>query len=193
MDMSSYAETEGRPFVAAIQHDGTTDIDLAVAAFARRQRRAGHRVLGLVMGHRNSDAGCRSAMVLTDIDTGDEYLVSQPLGSGSNACSADPQGFARASHVLRDALVRRPDLVICNRFGSLEVENGGFAAELLALLSEGIPVLTVVATRHVEAWHRFIGEAPMLPSDPSAWVAWFDEVLARRRAEATVERHVAAS
>jgi hypothetical protein len=83
--------------------------------------------------------------------------------------------------VLRDALGRNPDLVISNRFGSLEAENGGFAAELLALLAAGIPVLTVVSARHLDAWHRFVGEAPMLANDPAAWTAWLDEVLARRR------------
>ena len=36
--------------------------------------------------------------------------------------------------MLRDALGRRPDLVVCNRFGVLEAEGGGFAAELLDLL-----------------------------------------------------------
>ena len=179
MAMISEIETDEHAVVAAIHHDGSGNIDAALADFAARQRRAGRRVLGLLMGHRDSAAGCRSAMFLTDIDNGDEYLVSQPLGGGSNACSADPQGFARASRVLRDALDRQPDLVISNRFGSLEAENGGFAAELLALLAQGIPVLTVVSTRHLDAWRRFIGEATMLPNDPGAWSAWFDAVLAR--------------
>jgi hypothetical protein len=42
-------------------------------------------------------------------------------------------------------------------------------------------VLTVVSARHLDAWHRFVGEAPMLANDPAAWTAWLDEVLARRR------------
>jgi len=167
--------------VAAIRHDGRTDIDDLLVAFAEQQRLAGRRVLGLVMKHRDRGEGCRAAMVLTDIDTGDEYPVSQELGSGSTSCSADPQGFARASRVLRDALDRKPDLVVCNRFGSLEAANGGFVAELLALLEQGIPVLTVVAPAHFDAWQRFIGGAPQLPVDPDAWTAWLDAVLLRRR------------
>ena len=183
--MSSHLQAEDRPFAAAIHHDGTTLVDAVLADFAARQRLAGRRVLGLLMSHRESAADCTAARFLTDIDTGDEYLVSQPLGAGSNACSADPQGFAQASRVLRDALVSRPDLVISNRFGSLEAGNGGFAAELLALLSEGIPVLTVVSTRHLEAWRRFIGEAPMLTNDPRTWALWFDGVMLRRHALTT--------
>ncbi len=190
--MSSDPETDEPSVVAAIHHDGTTDIDATLANFAARQRQAGRRVLGLLMRNRGADAGCRSAMFLRDIDTGDEYLVSQSLGSGSSSCSADPQGFAQASGVLRDALDRQPDLVISNRFGSLEAENGGFAAELLALLAQGIPVLTVVSTRHLEAWRRFVGDATMLPDDPGAWSAWFDAVLARRGRTKTPARDAAA-
>lgn len=166
--------------VAAILHDGSTDVDSALAAFAAGQRRAGRRVSGLLMRHRAHQDGCQASMLLTDIDTGDEYLVSQPLGSGSQACSADPQGFARASRVLRAALERAPDLVISNRFGSLEAVNAGFTAELLALMTQGVPVLTVVATRHLDAWQRFVGDAPLLPADPAAWAAWLDGVLLRR-------------
>jgi nucleoside-triphosphatase THEP1 len=168
--------------VAAIHHDGQRDIDALLAAFADQQRVAGRRVLGLVMVPLACDAGCQTAMVLKDIDTGDEYLVSQALGGGSASCSADPQGFARASRVLRDALDQQPDLVISNRFGSLEAENGGFVAELLSLLERDIPVLTVVSTRHLEAWQRFIGDAPLLPCEPAAWATWLETVLDQRRA-----------
>jgi len=72
------------------------DIDDLLVAFAEQQRLAGRRVLGLVMKHRDRGEGCKAAMVLTDIDTGDEYRFAG-AGSGSTSCSADPQGFARAS------------------------------------------------------------------------------------------------
>ena len=168
------------PPVAAIRHDGCSDIDALLAAFVERQRAGGRSVLGLLMRYRDADAGCQGAMLLTYIDTGDEYLVSQPLGAASTSCAADPQGFAHASRVFRDALERAPDLVVCNRFGALEAENGGFVAELLALLERGIPVLTVVSPRHFDAWQRFIGEAFVLPVEPAAWEAWLNAVLQRR-------------
>jgi hypothetical protein len=182
--MSSDFAPDEQPVVAAIRHDGHNDVDALLAAFADRQCHAGRRVLGLLMAQRDAGAGCQCAMILTDIDNGDDYLVSQPLGKGSTSCGADPKGFALASRVLRDALEQEPDLVICNRFGILETENGGFAAELLSLLARGIPVLTVVSTRHLDAWQRFIGEAPMLPSEPGAWEAWLDAVLEQRDAAA---------
>jgi nucleoside-triphosphatase THEP1 len=178
--MNNEFAADEQPTAAAICHDGRIDLDDLLVAFVERQRYTGRRVLGLVMKHRDRGDGCKAAMVLTDIDTGEEFLVSQALGPESTSCSADPQGFARASRVLRDAVDREPDLVICNRFGSLEAANGGFVAELLALLERGIPVLTVVAPAHADAWQRFVGEAPLLPVDPVAWTAWLDAVLLHR-------------
>ena len=176
----THAAPEAAAAVAAIAHDGCNDVDAWLRRFVQEQRLAGRKVLGLVKAPREGDPGCQDDLVLMDIDSGQEYLVSQRLGPGSNACKADPQGFARASRVLRDALERQPDLVVCNRFGALEAENGGFVAELLALLERGIPVLTVVGPRHQEAWQRFVGAGALLPADPAAWAAWLEEVLRAR-------------
>jgi nucleoside-triphosphatase THEP1 len=161
---------------AAILDDGRVDIDALLATVARDCQRQGRHVRGLLM-NRVGAGGCAGDMVLTDIASGERYLVSQPLGKGSTACRADPQGFARASRVLRDALEQSPDLVICNRFGGLEAEGGGFAAELLALMAHGVPLLTAVAQRNREKWQRFSGGAPLLPAHAAAVAAWIGQAL----------------
>jgi len=160
---------------AALHHDGSRDIDALLAAAVARQRARGHRVHGMLMDYAGERGECASAMFLVDIASGERYLVSQNLGSGSRACRADPQGFARASRVLREAGDAAPDLVVSNRFGGLESEGAGFAAELLELMSRGIPLLTVVATPHLPAWQRFTGGAEVLP--PEALDAWLDRTL----------------
>lgn len=165
---------------AAIVDDGQTDVDALLSALAFEQRHAGRRVRGLVMTYPGTQSGCARPMVLVDIDTQDAYLVSQPLGSGSTSCRADPHGFARASRVLHDALDQSPELVICNRFGALEAEGGGFVQELLALMAGGIPLLTVVASRYVDAWVRFSGGAPVLPARRDAVAAWLECTLGPR-------------
>ena len=162
---------------AAIGDDGSVDVDALLAAVACQQRRAGRRVRGVVMTHPDSGCGCAAAMVLVDLETLDEYLVSQPLGNAAGGCRADPQGFARASQVLRRAADEAPDLVISNRFGNQEAEGRGFRAELLEILARDLPLLTVVATRHLDAWRQFSGGAAVLPPRPQAIGAWLSGAL----------------
>lgn len=167
---------------AAVLKDGSADVDALLAEFAASQRGAGRRVCGLVMTRPGNDPTCAAPMVLVDVASGEQFLVSQPLGGASGSCRADPQGFARASRVLRDAASQAPDLVISDRFGSLESEGGGFAAELLALMADGVPVLTAVAPAHAEAWQRFSGDAGLLPPRAEALRVWFEAVLEGRDA-----------
>lgn len=161
--------------VAAVLDEGLAkgEVDDLLSRIADRQKAQGRSLCGLLMRSRPSPEGC-SDMVLVDIVSAEEYLVSQPLGASSGACRADPQGFARASGVLRQALAARPDLVIVNRFGGLEAEGGGFAAELLDLMGEGLPVLTAVAPRHLEAWTRFSGGTTLLKPDEAEVSAWIE-------------------
>ncbi|WP_164886862.1 DUF2478 domain-containing protein [Piscinibacter defluvii] len=162
---------------AAVLDDGSADVDALLADCAARQRRAGRRVRGLVMTWPDGDREACGAMVLVDLDTREEYLVSQALGRASAACRADPQGFARASEVLRRAGGEAPDLVVCNRFGGMEAHGEGFSAELLDLMSADIPLLTVVSPRWAPAWTEFTGGAPLLPARPEAIEGWIEATL----------------
>lgn len=154
------------------------DVDVLLARITQAQQRAGRRVHGVLMNLADGAGSCAAGdMVLIDIQTLDRYLVSQPMGRDSTACRADAQGFARASQVLRNALAASPDLVISNRFGSLEAEGAGFADEMLALMAAGIPLLTVVAERHLAAWQHFSGGATVLVDEAQAVQDWLDSVL----------------
>lgn len=169
------------PPVAAILLDGQTDVDALLADLARSLQQRDLCVHGLRMTYPAGRDGCASPMVMVDLHTGDDYLVSQPMGRDSRACRADPQGFARASAVLRRAAAAQgadaPDIVLLNRFGSLEAEGGGFRAELLALLVQGRAVLTAVAPAHREAWRSFVGGPAELPAERAAINAWLAQVL----------------
>jgi len=162
---------------AAIVADGSCDVDELLTRVAQRQRAAGRRVRGLLMMPRGEARDCAVDMMLVDLGTGDSYLVSQPRGAASTGCRADLQGFARASQVLRRALDEAPDLVISNRFGGLEALGRGFRAELLELMSRGLPLLTAVVPKHLEAWRTFTGSATELPPDLPAVEAWIDAAL----------------
>lgn len=173
-------DSEIRATLAAIDHDGSVDVDALLAGVVARLREEGRRVRGLERVPGGACDDCRSTMRLADISTHEIFQVSQDLGPGSRGCRADPAGFAQASAVLRRALRDMPDLVVVNRFGSLESEGRGFRAELLDLLAEGIPVLTIVARRHREAWDRFSDGAEVLPPRVDAVMGWLAAALPAR-------------
>lgn len=165
---------------AAIEAGDSSDADALLASVAKRLQHEGWRVRGLLMTYPDGRNTCAAPMVLVDVQTQQPYLVSQALGSGSSGCRVDPQGFARASEVLRTALDEAPDLVICNRFGGLEAAGGGFCQELLALLSSDLPVLTAVSPRYRDAWDAFTGGATVLPARDDAIAAWLEQTLGER-------------
>ncbi len=170
---------------AAIAHDNGADADALLARTVAALQAAGRRVQGLLMQHEGGmagDSGCGVEMFLVDVATKERYLVSQPMGSLSKACRADPQGFARATVVMRRALAEKPDLVVLNRFGRLEAEGGGMSAELLDLMAEGVPVLTAVAPAYRGAWADFSGGAAVLPLEEAAVSGWLQAHLAPQAA-----------
>lgn len=183
--MSMPGSVASAPTAAAIRHDGSVDVDALLWAVAEEQRRLGRRVRGLLMTYPEGNQQACAPMVLVDLGEGGAYRVSQALGGGSASCRADTQGFARASEVLRQALRDAPDLVIVNRFGSLESEGGGFSAELLDLLAAGVPLLTAVATRYESAWTRFTGGTTLLPAALNAVREWLDRTLVPAAADRT--------
>jgi nucleoside-triphosphatase THEP1 len=171
------------PQAAAILDDGGTVVmDSFLTQLVRHEQALGRRVQGCVMHRPGRAEGCAATMWLVDVLTGEQHLVSQPMGTGSKACRADPQGFARASRIFRTALADSPDLVVCNRFGDLEAGGAGFHAELLEILAQGLPLLTTVAERNIEAWQAFTGGALVLPPDEAAVHAWVEQVLAEHHA-----------
>lgn len=159
--------------LAALHDDGTGNVHALLRALVAEWRAQGQNVQGLITRPGPPGAACSADMVLVDVATGEEYLISQNLGKDAQGCRADPAGFAQASQVLRRAADQKAALAISNRFGKLESLGEGFADELMALLSAGVPVLTVVSAQHREAWETFTGGAPVLAAQAEAVQAWW--------------------
>ena len=70
-------------------------------------------------------------VVLIDLENEQRYPITQDLGPGSAACALDPGLMADAAQVMRRIADEGADLAIFNRFGALEAEGGGLAAEML--------------------------------------------------------------
>ncbi|MBN9421229.1 MAG: molybdenum ABC transporter ATP-binding protein [Candidatus Accumulibacter sp. 66-26] len=168
--------------IAAIVHAERGIVDALLADFAFELRQEGRRVRGLVQQVRGAG---KAGTVLVDLADGVSYPLFQDLGPASAACAIDAGGIADASAALRRALFEGAalvDLVVVNRFGALEANGGGFADEMLALMAEGVPLLTVVADDYLLDWRSFTGRAGVeLAPALDALRNWFAGV--RRTAE----------
>jgi len=158
---------------------GADDLLLTLAAALSHQ---GWRVRGLVQVRTPSHGGS-CALSLVDLSNRQHYPISQYLGSESTSCSLDLGGLVEASAVLRRITPANTDLAIVSRFAGLEASGQGFAAELLQLMADGVPVLTVVHAKHVEAWRHFTGDgARLLPPELNALLDWSRDIRRPRQA-----------
>lgn len=160
--------------VAAIVHEEGDQADAVLADLVSTLRASGWRVRGLMQPPHGEDG--EKCPYLIDIDDAQaRYFIFQALGSEACACGLDPGVVAEASAVLRRALQQGADLVLANRFGTLESTGGGLAAEMLALMLESVPLLTVVNRRYLAAWREFTGgTASELEPSAESLRAWVD-------------------
>ncbi|HYD31920.1 MAG TPA: DUF2478 domain-containing protein [Azospirillaceae bacterium] len=162
------------PRSGAIVYGPDMSADALLSDFAHTLAAHGVRVGGVVQRNTRVEAGCAARMELEDVATGRVILISQSLGAGSAACRLDPQGLAEAAMVLRRAVDDRVDLLVVNKFSGQEAAGGGLADEMLLALAEGVPLLTAVATRHLDRWQTFTGGcADLLAPDPAALRNWW--------------------
>jgi len=75
------------------------------------------------------------------------------------------------------ALNEHADLVFINRFGFGETQGRGLSQEFSQLISAGIPVLTLVSEKYLEAWQVFsAGLAQTLPLQREAIEQWLASI-----------------
>ncbi|MGJ3262205.1 MAG: DUF2478 domain-containing protein [Salinarimonas sp.] len=167
------------PRIAALVYTRQEPVSALMADFAARLRAKGHRVAGLVEAELAADACLRGDMALRDLTSGAVVSICQDLGPGARGCRVDPRGLAEAGARLAAGLEAVPDCMIVNKFGKLEAEGAGLAAEIGACVAAGVPLVIGVPARFREAWNAFAGglDTP-LPCTAAALDAWWLSVCA---------------
>lgn len=141
--------------------------------FAEELRRAGVRLGGLLQRGSKSGGDRPEDVTMVALDDGRTFPIMQSLGK-SGSCAVDPQGVCAASEVLRRAVAQRLAPVLVNKFGPLEADGLGLADEMLAVMAEGLPLLTTVSEDRLEAWLRFCGGyCELLSDDPASLRRWW--------------------
>lgn len=148
--------------------------------FARIIQGQGYLTRGLVQRNAPIAEACACTMTLVDLHSNREYRISQDLGSGSTCCRVDTSAVAEAGSVLRQAMASETDLIVVNKFGKLEAQGLGLADEMLAIMAQGIPLLTSVEPPLLERWRDFTGGlAVELPPACGTLMRWWEEVRPR--------------
>ena len=159
---------------AVVHGPGSEHTDSLLDRFTGELARRGFRVGGVVQRNYGSGDDCADQMELVDVFTGRSFGISQNLGRESRACRVDPSGVADASQAIRRAVEQRADLIVVNKFAGLEAHGEGLSDEMLAAISEGIPLLTSVGSRFLNEWQTFTGGyADLLSPDIEALWRWW--------------------
>lgn len=161
------------PLAAIVYEEGSAP-DAALADAARRLQAEGRRLGGVVQSRREHPDRGRCDMWLTDLFTGEEVRISQDLGAGSAGCRLDLDGLARAHVLIDQALSAGVEGPIINRFGKQEAEGRGLREVMVKALAAGLPVVTAVPQRNLDALRVLAGEDVWrLPADSAAIAAWW--------------------
>lgn len=172
--------------VAAILYRPQDDVDGLLADFALSLARSGERIGGIVQRNVKDGSGCQVGMQAIDLMTGGEVSICQPLGSGAMACKLDAAGLAEAAVAVTRAIAADVDLIVINKFSKQEAAGEGLRDEIADAIAAGIPVLTAVPEKCLEAWDDFTGGiGTSLLCERGAIEGWWQDLSSRvKRARA---------
>ncbi|MBN8938978.1 MAG: DUF2478 domain-containing protein [Rhizobiales bacterium] len=165
-------EFHGDCDVAAMVYGPGDDPDLVLRGFIRHLLGQGFDALGVVQRRRPDGPGfdgtAEFILVPDDEARGDAAGAER---AATAACGTALQSIgARLSHALK----RRPDIVILNRYGSLEIAGSGLLDVLAEAIERDIPVLIAVPEGLFGSWLRMAeGLAVKLGPDRPSLEAWW--------------------
>jgi molybdate transport system ATP-binding protein len=171
--------------LAAILYRPEDDVDTLLADFAEDRLRLGERLGGLVQRNLKDDRGEKVGMRAIDLLTRREISLCQDLGSGSTACKLDSAALAEASLAVVQAIDQRVDLIVVNKFSKQEADGKGLRHEIAAAIATGIPLLTAVPEKRLDAWTAFTGDVgAMLLCESLVVHGWWRDLSIRIGANA---------
>lgn len=166
--------------VAAVLYRPEDDVDTLLANFSQGLLRKGEYVGGIVQRNLKNGAGRQVGMQAIDLLTGREISICQPLGSGAMACKLDAAGLAEPAVAVTRAIQADVGLLVINKFSKQEASGQGLRAEFAEAISAGIPVLTAVPEKCLEAWKTFTGGiGTTLLCEQQVIEGWWDDLSSR--------------
>ncbi len=160
--------------VCAVLRDETRGADDLFVRVAERARAAGLRLAGALQKDEPRPGRRRCDMFLTDLASGRRIRISEDRGDLAQGCRLDSAGLTEAAALIERAIRSgSADLVVLNKFGKAEAEEGGGLRDAIAAALEAdIPVLIGVSASYVAALHDFAGDLCAIAMDEAAAWRW---------------------
>ena len=159
--------------IAYTMSDGAGATDLLIAEVAKRAMAIGLKTAGTIQinAETASEGACdMNVVVLPD---GPSITISQSLGRASKGCRLDAASLEAAVGLVAKNLHSGPDVLIINKFGSLESEGRGFREVIAEAIARDIPVLVGLNKMYAKSFSEFTdGVAVQLPPNPEKLINW---------------------
>jgi hypothetical protein len=153
--------------------------DTALAEAVRRLQACGLQVGGLLQNGVGGSAAHCAGLFLEDIGSGRRVPLFENRGAATRGCRLDPGGLAEAAGWLQDAIARRVNVLVVNRFGRQEAEGRGLLDEIAGAVTANIPIVIAIEETFVPAWDAFVGEeTTRLDADAGRIAAWAENQAA---------------
>jgi hypothetical protein len=141
--------------VAAIVYGSGDNPDLVLTEFAADLRGSGARVAGLIQHARGRQLRSAAGLSALLLPSGREIFVPHRHDPVTNACRLEPRGLARVAAAIASAISAGADLLVINRYGTLERDGGGLLRAIGLALEADIPVLIAVPECNFRAWTTY--------------------------------------
>ncbi|MGA7803847.1 DUF2478 domain-containing protein [Bradyrhizobium sp.] len=166
--------------IAAIIYRPDDDVDALLAEFAFDLARNGTPVGGIVQRNLRDATGKKIGMEVLDLVSENSISICQALGSGAMACKLDAGGLAEAAMAVSRAVNNDVALIVINKFSKQEALGQGLRDEFAAAIMAGVPVLTAVPEKCLDAWNTFTGgHGTTLLCARDVVEGWWEELSSR--------------
>ena len=163
--------------IAALVYGSDDRPDLVLQAFACEVAASGRRVCGLIqMRDHKADDIKRKVLVLDAWDVVD--VNCEAAANGEARCFIDGQWLGQLAAGVQASIRQGVDVVIVNRFGSLEAAGRGFCGAIKAASETETPLIIAVPEWEFERWTRFSsGMTVRLTCSLDQVMGWWQRVM----------------
>jgi len=174
---SPFMEPTKAPWVkpGVVVHDPGQPVDGLLAEFALTIRSRGFQVAGFVQGNHHGHADKTQPIELLDLASGQRSTMEREAGLN------DLPWFTATQSSLRQAMKNDADLMVVSRFSALEKASTELKARVEDGISDGMPVLTSIASSCLGKWRAFAGPRGTMiePELDALWRWWGADRLYR--------------